>query len=150
MKPYLNAEWSKPTIDCSGRFKPKVMKNGQLVPQESDEWDCEYAHTLLELMYHPQVYKTSRCDHFMEENPSTWKCVWRRRCAHSHGREDIRSKEDATEEWKQHLMVALPRAESMNNLARLLSAGQTALETLNSQQGKSSRSNSMQEWVRRQ
>jgi hypothetical protein len=179
VKPYLNAEWSKPNIDCSGRFKPKVMRNGQLVPQESDEWgqnthahargqrrsgchvaldlsdeylcallccfpDCEYAHTLLELMYHPQVYKTSRCDHFSEENPSTWKCVWRRRCAHSHGREDIRSKEEATEQWRQHLMVALPRAESINSLARLLSAGQTALETLNQQQGKSSRSNSMQ------
>lgn len=54
VKPYLNAEWSKPNVDCSGRFKPKIMRNGQLVPQESDEWDCEYAHTLLELMYHPQ------------------------------------------------------------------------------------------------
>jgi hypothetical protein len=62
VKPYLNAEWARPNIDCSGRFKPKVLnKNGQLVPQESDQWDCEYAHTLLELMYHPQVYKVSYC-----------------------------------------------------------------------------------------
>jgi hypothetical protein len=42
-----------------------VIKDGQLVPQETDgEWDCEYAHTLLELMYHPQVYHTTSCDHF--------------------------------------------------------------------------------------
>jgi len=58
VKPYLNAEWSRPNVDCSGRFKPKVMKNGQLVPQESDEWDCEYAHTLLELMSETQSANT--------------------------------------------------------------------------------------------
>jgi hypothetical protein len=62
VKPYLNAEWSKPNVDCSGRFKPKIVRNGQLVPQESEDgqWDCEYAHTLLELMYHPQVRQGTR------------------------------------------------------------------------------------------
>jgi hypothetical protein len=64
VKPYLNSEWGNPNVDCSGRYKPKVMRNGQLVPQESEHWDCGYAHSLLELMYHPQVYKTGICSHF--------------------------------------------------------------------------------------
>ena len=126
----------RPNVDCSGRFKPKILKNGVLVPQESAEWDCEYAHTLLELMYHPQVrrrsswlclsasaaclhsarslmpcvffscllafsslqvYKTGLCDHFDSNNPLSWRCVWKRRCAHSHGEQDVRTKEEATE-----------------------------------------------------
>ena len=56
VKPYLNAEWGDPNVDCSGRFAQVNAEAGRVV-----EWDCEYAHTLLELMYHPQVYKTSLC-----------------------------------------------------------------------------------------
>lgn len=47
MKPYLNAEWSKPNVDCSGRHKPKIMKNGVLVPQESDGQDNKTAEEAL-------------------------------------------------------------------------------------------------------
>lgn len=183
VKPYLNAEWSRPNVDCSGRFKPKIMKNGQLVPQESDEWDCEYAHTLLELMsgsttqahgrtirnenrplplhschshaslfcfrsmfppifrrYHPQVYKSATCDHFQLDNPATWRCVWKRRCAHAHGHDDLRTKDEATEEWRNHLMAALPHATSQMPamLNRLLSVGAAALDSLsNSSSGMS-------------
>ncbi len=48
-------------------------------PGKTTEWDCDYAHTLLELMYHPQVYKTGLCDHFDESDVATWRCVWKRR-----------------------------------------------------------------------
>jgi len=137
VRPYLNAEWGKPNIDCSGKHKPKIMKNGQLVPQESDEWECDYAHTLLELMYHPQVYKTGLCDHFNEEDPSTWKCVWKRRCAHSHGRDDVRTKEEATDDWTAHIVATTPPGAQLNTmLNRLLSAGAAALETLSASKGR--------------
>jgi hypothetical protein len=77
VKPYLNAEWGDPNIDCTGRrARQKPGKDGETpIP----DWDCEYAHTLLELMYHPQVYKTGLCDHFDENDLSKWRCVWKRR-----------------------------------------------------------------------
>ena len=56
VKAYLNSEWGDPAVDCSGRFAQLNAAAGKVV-----QWDCEYAHTLLELMYHPQVYKTSLC-----------------------------------------------------------------------------------------
>src|SRR5690242_8787891 len=87
----------------------------------------EYAHTLLELMYHPQVYKTGLCDHFAEENPATWKCVWKRRCAHAHGKNDLRTKEDSTEEWKNHLRTHTSGLSL--TLSRLLNPQNTPLLT---------------------
>jgi hypothetical protein len=123
VKPYLNSEWGDPNLDCSGKYKPKYTKNGQVYPSKSDQWDCEYAHTLLELMYHPQVYKTGLCDHFDENDSTTWKCVWKRRCAHSHGKEDLRTKEAATEEWSQHLKQVIPPQFLNAALTRLLHPG---------------------------
>ena len=48
------------------------------------------------------------CDHFDQHHPNTWKCVWKRRCAHAHGKADLKSKEVATEEWKTHLAAVGP------------------------------------------
>lgn len=65
-------------------------------------WDCGFAHTLLELMYHPAVFKTTLCAHFDERDPASWRCVWKRRCAHAHGIADLRSRERAKAEWEAH------------------------------------------------
>eukprot|EP00457_Paulinella_chromatophora_P000161 gb/GEZN01000161.1/.p1 GENE.gb/GEZN01000161.1/~~gb/GEZN01000161.1/.p1 ORF type:complete len:1189 (+),score=109.77 gb/GEZN01000161.1/:34-3600(+) len=100
VKPFLNGDWRDPNVDCTG--------GGGLLPPNPDgspvEWKCEYAHTLLELMYHPQVYKTSMCDHFDEHEVNKWQCVWKRRCAHSHGKADLRDRAEASEEWRQHCL----------------------------------------------
>ena len=56
VKPYINAEWGDPNIDCSGKYAAINAAAGRVV-----QWDCDYAHTLLELMYHPQVFKTQLC-----------------------------------------------------------------------------------------
>ena len=56
VKPYINAEWGDPNVDCSGRYAAINAAAGRVV-----QWDCDYAHTLLELMYHPQVFKTQLC-----------------------------------------------------------------------------------------
>jgi hypothetical protein len=79
------------------------------------------------------VYKTGLCDHFDEDNPNSWRCVWKRRCAHSHGRDDVRTKEEATEGWKQHLMTALPLTSNTQlptMLNRLLAAGGQAFDNI--------------------
>eukprot|EP00808_Paulinella_micropora_P005242 g4755.t1 len=100
VKPFLNGDWRDPNVDCTG--------GGGIIPPNPDgspvEWKCEYAHTLLELMYHPQVYKTSMCDHFDEHEVNKWQCVWKRRCAHAHGKADLRDRAEATEEWRQHCL----------------------------------------------
>ena len=59
VKPTSHSEWGHPAVDCSGRHRPRVLEGGTWKPQLSDKWDCEYAHTLLELMYHPAVYKVT-------------------------------------------------------------------------------------------
>ena len=56
VKPYINAEWGDPAVDCSGQYAAINAAAGRVV-----HWDCDYAHTLLELMYHPQVFKTQLC-----------------------------------------------------------------------------------------
>lgn len=68
-------------------------------PQGSTKWqppsrctngdDCPYSHTLLEQMYHPNIYKTSMCINFT--NPRGNKCQWGYYCTHAHGAEDIRN-----------------------------------------------------------
>eukprot|EP00478_Filoreta_tenera_P000116 GABV01000116.1.p1 GENE.GABV01000116.1~~GABV01000116.1.p1 ORF type:complete len:435 (+),score=146.75 GABV01000116.1:587-1891(+) len=108
VKPFAHSEWGDP----SGCPKGDA---------------CEFVHTLLELMYHPLVYKTGRCDHFsmpddddeetepadnketaelnelkhkettLENDSTGWQCVWRRRCAHAHGKNDLRPKIDRSE-----------------------------------------------------
>jgi hypothetical protein len=54
-------------------------------------------------MYHPQVYKTGLCEHFDENDPSKWQCVWKRGCAHAHGKGELRSKAVAIKLWAEHL-----------------------------------------------
>ena len=45
------------------------------------------------------------CDHFRQNDPHSWKCVWKRRCAHAHGQADLKTKEQAMEGWRQHLTL---------------------------------------------
>jgi len=73
-------------------------------PQGSNKWqppsrctngdECGYSHTLLEQMYHPNIYKTSMCINFT--NPRGNKCQWGYYCTHAHGSEDIRNPNDTT------------------------------------------------------
>ena len=100
-------------------YRAKVYEGGQWRPQRSEAWSCEYAHTLLELMYHPQVYHTGQCDKWDDKDVRRWRCVWKRRCAHAHGRVDARSKEEATEEWKEHIRQAVGHAAAPALIARL-------------------------------
>ena len=51
---------------------------------------CTLAHTLLEAMYHPEVYKTVLCSNFDEREPTTWRrCQWGRMCAHAHSKLEL-------------------------------------------------------------
>jgi hypothetical protein len=52
---------------------------------------CQYAHTVLEVMYHPALYKTQMCSQF-QEDPSTWLCKWKVACSFAHGRADLSHK----------------------------------------------------------
>ena len=70
-------------------------------------------------MYHPQVYHTGQCDKWDDKDVRRWRCVWKRRCAHAHGRLDARSKEEATEEWKEHIRQAVGSAAAPALIARL-------------------------------
>lgn len=49
---------------------------------------CHFSHTLLEQMYHPNIYKTSMCVNFT--SPCGNRCKWGYYCTHAHGHEDIR------------------------------------------------------------
>jgi hypothetical protein len=84
-----------------------------LVKSNHSQRNCSKAHTLLELMYHPQVYKTGLCEHFDEHDPSKWNCVWKRGCAHAHGRDELRNKEVAIKLWNDHLRLFKLRPEPM-------------------------------------
>merc|ERR1719242_1740358 len=73
-------------------------------PQGSNKWQppsrcpdgdkCGYSHTLLEQMYHPNIYKTSMCINFT--NPKGNKCQWGYYCTHAHGTDDIRNPNDTS------------------------------------------------------
>jgi hypothetical protein len=64
--------------------------NKWLPPSRCPNGDnCEYSHTLLEQMYHPNIYKTSMCINFTHPNGN--KCQWGFYCTHAHGQEDIRN-----------------------------------------------------------
>ena len=119
IKPSTHSDWSHPALDCSGIYRAKVFEHGAWRPQRCEVWACEYAHTLLELMYHPQVYHTGQCDKWDDKDVRRWRCVWKRRCAHAHGRTDARSKEEATEEWKEHIRQAVGPAAAPALIARL-------------------------------
>lgn len=59
-------------------------------PSTCDNGDrCQYAHTLLEQMYHPNIYKTSMCINYINANGN--KCQWEQFCTHAHGSQDIRN-----------------------------------------------------------
>ena len=122
VKPSAQSEWGSPAVDCSGRHRPLVLTaSGQWRPQACESWECELAHSQLELMYHPALYKTSQCLRFDERDARRWRCLWRRRCAHAHGRRDCRSRQQALEEWKEHIAAHLPPQAARQTAHRLLS-----------------------------
>ncbi|ETO24110.1 hypothetical protein RFI_13049 [Reticulomyxa filosa] len=49
---------------------------------------CKYSHTILEQMYHPNIYKTSMCINFT--HPYGNCCKWGFYCTHAHGQDDVR------------------------------------------------------------
>ena len=71
VKPDAGAQWKRPSACTLGDA-------------------CPFAHTLLEAMYHPEVYKTVLCSNFDERDPSTWRrCQWGRMCAHAHSKAEL-------------------------------------------------------------
>ena len=88
--------------DNKRRRSPKLFKYSHdacqaVKPDAGAQWkrpsscplgdSCPFAHTLLEAMYHPEVYKTVLCSNFDEREPSTWRrCQWGRMCAHAHSK----------------------------------------------------------------
>lgn len=61
-------------------LKPTNCKDGDL---------CPYSHTLMEQMYHPNIYKTSLCTNFSASGGD--QCQWGYFCTHAHGQKDIRN-----------------------------------------------------------
>lgn len=46
---------------------------------------CAFSHSLLEQMYHPNIYKTGMCNKFGQKGPG---CSWGPLCTHAHGNGD--------------------------------------------------------------
>eukprot|EP01084_Bolivina_argentea_P089369 161274_1 len=80
---YLYSEEPCPNV------KPQGSNKWQPPSRCTDGDDCGYSHTLLEQMYHPNIYKTSMCINFT--NPQGNKCQWGFYCTHAHGQDDIRN-----------------------------------------------------------
>lgn len=51
---------------------------------KAEPWNCLYSHTRLEVMYHPDIYKTQLCAKRQH------LCKWQSRCAHAHRIDDRR------------------------------------------------------------
>lgn len=49
--------------------------------------ECQFSHTLLEQMYHPNIYKTGMCNKYSPD-PATNNCSWSALCTHAHGPQD--------------------------------------------------------------
>jgi hypothetical protein len=62
--------------------------------RSSDPWNCMFSHTLMEVMYHPLIYKSKLCRAF-EQNGI---CKFGSQCAHAHGKKEMR-----TPSTKNHL-----------------------------------------------
>jgi len=61
-------------------LKPTNCKDGDA---------CRFSHTLMEQMYHPNIYKTSLCTNFTANGGD--QCQWGYFCTHAHGQKDIRN-----------------------------------------------------------
>jgi hypothetical protein len=61
---------------------------------------CEFSHTLLEQMYHPNIYKTGLCNKF-NPDPAVNTCLWSALCTHAHGLEDRDKQSKALEKLKE-------------------------------------------------
>jgi len=104
----MSPQPSQPSVTLTAAASPmRESHDGKSQHQTScARWTrCHRAHTLMELMYHVAVYKTALCSNFNEDDPSSWTCPWRRRCAHAHGVADLRAKADAHREWQLHKAI---------------------------------------------
>jgi hypothetical protein len=107
IKPLSGSRWSHPlSTDCKKRkmfIETKDEVTGRTTVIEEVIWDCHYAHTLLEIMYHPIKYKTSLCAKFSSfANIFTWRCKWGRDCAHAHGTSDLRIDSEILSQIQEH------------------------------------------------
>eukprot|EP00121_Abeoforma_whisleri_P014304 Awhi_evm1s13192 len=48
--------------------------------------ECKQSHTLMEVMYHREKYKTRVCERWVKP---LLKCSWSHRCAYKHGDDDV-------------------------------------------------------------
>lgn len=80
---YLYSEEPCPKVKVAGTnrwSKPTNCENGDA---------CPFSHTLMEQMYHPNIYKTSLCANFASSNGD--QCQWGFFCTHAHGQKEIRN-----------------------------------------------------------
>jgi hypothetical protein len=101
----LNGDWGDPDTDrCPKSWRTIRIKgeDGNPIEVQESEWLCPMAHTLLEVMYHPSVYKTGYCQHFDETDMNKWKCTWGRQCAHAHGTHDKRNDDERRLELQRY------------------------------------------------
>lgn len=64
--------------------------------------NCESSHTLLEQMYHPNIYKTGLCNKF-NQDPQLDTCTWGNLCTHAHGALDRERQIQALNTYKRLL-----------------------------------------------
>ncbi len=55
-------------------------------PSACSDNNCPFAHSRMEVMYHPANYKTAACSRFTK----TRRCLFGDDCAHAHGANDLR------------------------------------------------------------
>ena len=69
------------------KYYPNLCSKGRKCLQKQY---CDHARNLLEIMYHPLIYKTRLCNYFKEEDETTWdKCRQKIHCAHAHSEEEL-------------------------------------------------------------
>ena len=126
--------------DNKRRRNPRIFKYAHeacpnVKPEGAGQWRrpaccplgdaCLLAHTLLEAMYHPEVYKTVLCSNFDEKDPQSWRrCQWGRMCAHAHSRAELEFNEHCVKHGEPQQDVAA--AAALNGLAPFESEGADA------------------------
>lgn len=92
-EPCANVKVSSSVSSASG-VDSNNSSHGWLHPSVCPNGDaCPFSHTLLESMYHPNVYKTVLCANFNADAASKGeeqKCKFGRQCAHAHAKSELR------------------------------------------------------------
>eukprot|EP00475_Leptophrys_vorax_P042957 TRINITY_DN811_c0_g1_i1.p1 TRINITY_DN811_c0_g1~~TRINITY_DN811_c0_g1_i1.p1 ORF type:complete len:605 (+),score=115.46 TRINITY_DN811_c0_g1_i1:146-1960(+) len=88
--------------------------------------DCQFSHTLLEQMYHPNIYKTGMCNKFTSD-PATNNCSWGALCTHAHGPQDRDRQVRALEKFRELFEDGI--TEWFIESISASSSGQTASES---------------------